>query len=276
MDHPLCIIPTKDRPECINIIVQSLMYQKERPDIFIADMGSDPKLLPKNWILQCAMQHYEKILGSRITLQRVEGHNQLFGYQAGLEYALEHGYSLCVGTDDDITFEPGWFQRGNQYMQCYDAKLKDVGVLVGMTLLPHKTLPEQTCPPHLLSHPEYQGTLAVCHYAHCMFLPPWREPRAYEQVFGPFYFRPEQAKSVGGFPTYLSPLGFRGEMVMQTALHFQGRKLIVNPNMICWHYSVPFGGLRLITPAEKEIYLKQDLDTWDAFLKRGTATTEKP
>jgi hypothetical protein len=270
----LCIIPTKDRLESINMIVQSLVYQTEHPDVFIADMCSDKTLLKNNWNLSCAIQHYEQHIGGRIVIQRVEGVNQLAGYQAGLEYANWSGYDLCVGTDDDITFEKDWFEQGNAFMRS-DTK-EEVGVLVGMTFLPHKPLSEQTCPTHLLTHPEYQGTLDVCHYAHCMFLPPWKERREYEQVFGPFYFRSRQAKSVGGFPTYLSPLGFRGEMVMQSALFFQGRKLVHDPQMVCWHYSNPRGGLRDLPPPGKDAFLKQDLEVWGKFLARGTASTLRP
>jgi len=274
MSKTLCIIPTKDRVESINMIVESLMYQTERPDIFIGDMSSDPRLLENNWNLNCSIQHYEKHLNGKVMRMRVNGQNQLAGYQAGMEWAVWQGYDLCVGTDDDIIFEKDWFERGNKFM--YEDSLEKVGVLVGMTFLPHKPMSEQTCPTHLLTHPEYQGTLAVCHYAHCMFLPPWKERKEYEQVFGPFYFRPRQAKSVGGFPTYLSPLGFRGEMMLQTALHFQGRKLVHDPQMVCWHYSTPFGGLRVLPPPGKDTFLKADLDVWSKFLARGTASTVKP
>jgi hypothetical protein len=253
--------------------MQNLFHQTERPDLFIADMCSDPNLLPNNWMLQTAMKHYEKVRGGKAVLRRVDGWNQLHGHQAGLEYALENGYDVCVSTDDDCTFEePDWFSRGGKYMREHP----DVGVLFGMTFLPHQSIAEQTCPPHLLTHPEYQGTLAVMHYAHCTFLPPWRTPREVEQGFGPFVYRPEDAKKVHGFPIWLSPLGFRGEAITQTAIRFLGKKLIHDPTLTAWHWSVPHGGLRDLPPPGKDEFLKQDKANWERFLARGTASTLKP
>jgi hypothetical protein len=98
----------------------------------------------------------------------------------------------------------------------------------------------------------------------------------FEQVYGAFWFRPQDAKRVGGFPTYLSPLGFRGEMMTQTAIHFLGKKLRLEPSMWSWHYSASFGGLRLVQGSVRDASLKHDSLLWEKFLERGTATIARP
>ncbi|MFA5378910.1 MAG: hypothetical protein WC455_24365, partial [Dehalococcoidia bacterium] len=188
----LVICPTKDRPEFINTMLQNLAMQDMDIDLFIGDMSTDPKLLKNNWFLDTAIQHYQKVRKRKVILQRVEGHNQLFGYQAGLEYALDHGYDLCVGTDDDIIFEQSWFRRGRRLMDL----LQGAGVLVGYTLLPFQTIDEQTAPDGYLDHPDYQGRLKECLWYHCSVLDPRMIQKDFEQVYGAFWFRPQDAKRV--------------------------------------------------------------------------------
>lgn len=265
----LVICPTKDRPEFLNTMIQNLIMQDSDVDLFVGDMSTDPNLLKNNWFVNIGMQHYEKVRHRTIVLERVSGINQLAGYTAGLKFAVDMGYDLAVGTDDDIIFEQSWFRRGKKEMVANP----DYGILVGMTLLPHIPIVEQTCPPHMLNHPEYQGTLEVCHYAHCTFLPPSTEPRTFQQLYGPFFFRPKDVKACGGFPSTLSPLGFRGEMQAQTCQYWSGKKLVLDPLMWSWHYSCPYAGLRELPPPGKDTFLKQDLDVWIKFLARGKPTT---
>lgn len=269
----LCIIPTKDRPECINVIIQDLIHQKPTiPDIFIADMSSNPNLLKDNWLLHCATQHYKNVLGGKIILQRVEGRNQLFGHQAGLEYALDNDYDLCVSTDDDITFAEDFFALGKPLMND-----ESVGCVCGYTLLPFQPIAEQSCwMDYALNSPEYQGRLKEMMWYHCSVIDPRNIQKYPEQIYGPFFYRAKEMKSVGGFPLYLSPLGFRGESMAQTALYFSGLKHLLDPRMRCWHWSCSFGGLRLVQGDTRKLGLAHDSLIWEKFLERHTPSTARP
>jgi hypothetical protein len=219
------------------------------------------------------MQFYEKIKGRKVVMEYVPGINQLAGYNAGLKYALDHGYDLCVGTDDDCTFEQSWFRRGRKYMHSDP----DCGVLFGYCLLSFQSLEEQTCSlEYALNEPEYQGRLKEMLFYHCSVLDPRMIYKNIEQGYGPFYFRPKDAQAVHGLPSYLSPLGFRGEAILQDSIRRLGKKLILDPEMWCWHHSASFGGLRLVQGETRRLALEHDLKIWNAILARGTPSTARP
>jgi len=268
------IIPTKDRPEFINTMVQNLIVQRGNFDLFIADMSTNPNLLKDNWFLNKALLRLQHT-GHSWTVVRVEGHNQLFGYQAGLEFAKGHGYEYSVASDDDIIFDLEWVRDAMM-----DMAHPERACVAGMTLLPWMSDEEQNCPDWYLESPEYKGKLDEdCRYYHCTLIPPepptdkegrYTQPRIqeFEQLFGPFMFRVDEFVKVGGFPLFLSPLGFRGEMFPMVASFFDGMKLVRDPDLRCWHYSASHGGLKLIQGEERERGLKEDTALWEEFIRR--------
>lgn len=279
MANPLLIVPTKNRLQYINALVQNVGHQFVPIDIFVGDMSTDPTLLKNDWFLNAGIEWYKKVLGRSIVIQRVEGHNQLAGYQAGLEYALKHGYDLCIGGDDDIQYDSDWFEKGVTDME----DNPNWGILVGYTLLPIMSIEEQTAPQELQNHPDYQGRLKECGFYHMTMIDPrlvhpgdFSVRKSFEQVFGGFWFHAKDAEAVGGFPTYLSPFGFRGEMILQTCIHFLGKPLVLNPFMWSFHYSANTGGLREVQGELKKRGLEHDLKIWNAFLERGTPSTSRP
>lgn len=267
------IIPTKDRPEYINTMVQNLVEQSRDFDLFIADMSTDPNLLRNNWFLNKALIRLQHT-GHSWMVVRVEGHNQLFGYQAGLEFARGHGYELAVASDDDIIFGAGWLHDAKIDMRLHP----ECACLAGMTLLPWMSDEEQKCPDWYLNNREYKGGLDLCTYYHCTLIPPegetddgrWRQPRIeeFEQLFGPFMFRVDEFVKVGGFPMFLSPLGFRGEMWPMVASFFDGKKLLRDPDLRCWHYSAAHGGLKVFKNEERDKLMKADSALWEEFIRR--------
>lgn len=276
------IIPTKDRPEYINTMVQNLILQPGTFDLFIADMSTNPSLLKDNWLLNKALLRLQH-MGHNWTVVRVEGHNQLFGYQAGLQFAKERDYDFGVASDDDIIFDLDWLRHCEMFMQPHVER----ACTAGMTLLPWMSREEQKCPDWYLNDREYQGGLDLCRYYHCTLIPPEGETdkdgrylrpyiREVEQLFGPFMFRVDEFVKVGGFPLFLSPLGFRGEMWPMVASFFDGMKLVVDPDLCCWHYSAAHGGLKLVPGEARERFTKEDGDLWEEFIRRRQARVVDP
>ena len=255
-------------------MVQNLILQAGNFDLFIADMSTDPGLLKNNWLLNKALIRLQHA-GHSWTVVRVEGRNQLFGYEAGLQFAQQKGYELGIASDDDIIFGLGWVRDGMMDM-ALDPKR---ACLAGMTLLPWMSDEEQKCPDWYLNNPEYQGGLDLCTYYHCTLIPPegdtdkegrYKEPRIreFEQLYGPFLFRIDEFVKVGGFPLFLSPLGFRGEMWPMVASFFDGKKLVRDADMCCWHYSAAHGGLKVFKSEDRERMAKEDEELWQKFVQK--------
>lgn len=264
MSRTLVIIPTKDRSEYICTLIQNLIEQPGDFDLFIADMSTDPNYLKNNWLVNKSLMRLQH-KGHNWTVVRVEGNNQLCGYQAGLMFAKERGYEFGVASDDDIIFDLGWFDQGESVM----LQFPEAGCLAGMTLLPWMSEEEQKCPDWYLENPEYKGKLTKeCVYYHCILIPPDDRIRDFEQLYGPFFFRVDEFVKVGGFPQFLSRLGFRGEMHPMVASFFDGKKLLMNPVMRCWHYSAAHGGLKVFTSEEKQKLLKEDEELWQKFIQK--------
>lgn len=267
----LVIAPTKDRPECINIFLQSLLHQQGDFDLFIADMCTDANLLKDNWLLDKALRRLQHQGHSWIAV-RTEGHNQLFGYSAGLSFAREHGYETAIASDDDCVFDIGWIVQLQKSMEAH----LDASVMAGITLLPWMSMQEQTCPDWFVDHKDHAGTLDQTDYYHATLVPPWTEPRAYEQLYGPFMFKVQDFVEVGGFPLFLSPLGFRGEMWPMEACFFRGKKLYIDPKAISWHYSASYGGLKLVAGGDRDRFLKEDTTMWEEFIRARQTEVRRP
>jgi glycosyltransferase involved in cell wall biosynthesis len=217
MTDTLIIIPTKNRPEYLNCLIQNLITQEGDFDIYIADMCDDAKLLYNNWLLRSGLERLRD-MGHYYMVETVSGTNQCDAYNAGLRYASSRKYTFCLGCDDDIILEAGWVKKGRQNM----IDDPNLGLCAGITLDPGKSRAYQTIgtvesglSPDTIYHPDLEGKLIKGDYYHCIYIPPTLEPRYYEVLYGMAFFRAEDAVKVGGFPTFLSPLGFRGEMYMQ-------------------------------------------------------------
>lgn len=276
MADTLIIIPTKDRPEYINCLIQNLIIQDGEFDIFIADMSDDPNILTNNWLLRNGLERL-RYMGHKYYLSSVIGINQLVGYNMGVKYAVENGYKYCMGGDDDIIYERGWIDKGRKHM-INDERL---GICAGITLIPSFSIESQSIgtyegpPPEVSDLPEFSGTLAEGNYAHCIYVPTDKIPRYYERVYGGFFFRTDDAVKVGGFPDYLSPLGFAGEGIFESAILFSGKKMMVDPNMISWHYQANYGGLRFDSET-REKYVKEDLEKGRIMMDRRLPTVKLP
>lgn len=274
MTDTLIIIPTKDRIEYLNCLIQNLIIQEGEFDVFIADMCTDPNLLHNNHLLCCGLERLGHLEHS-FCVQPVTGTNQCDSYNAGLAHAIKHGYKYCMGGDDDIIYEPGWMNKGIKHMK----DESDLGVCAGITLIPVYSLASQTVgqgvDPEIEKSPGFDGTLANGRYEHFVYVPTYKTPIYCEHVYGGWFFRPVDAAKVRGFPTYLSPLGFRGEGFVQTAIFFLGKRMMVDPTMISWHYQSPCGGLRFDHMTRAELVKKDDI-YWEKFIQRRLPRTDFP
>jgi hypothetical protein len=271
MTKTLLIIPTKDRLIPLNCLLTSLQFVDGDFDIYIGDMSTDVDML-KNCEYFRKQLEFLRLNGHPYYVEHIVGNNQDFAHQAGLNYALAKGYDLCVGCDDDLIFAKDFIVRGVEIMK----DRPECGILVGMTYLPWIEMTDQIAPEWFWTHNDYAGKLDQCDYYHCTLKHPTDNILEYEQVYGGWFYRPEDAFKVGGFPLYLSPLGYRGEMFVQTAIFFMGKKILLNPKMESWHYNIVTGGARRFTDEQREIYVKQDLIKFRAFLERKQPTTGEP
>lgn len=258
----LVIVPTKDRAEYINIFIQNLITQAGEFDLFIADMSSKESYLKDNWLFNKSLDRLQH-MGHSYLVCRTFGHNQLFGYQAGLEHANRLGYHLAVASDDDCVLNQDWIWRLQNLMM----RRRDAAVAAGITLLPWMSEEQQTCPDWFLDHKDHAGRLDQTDYYHATLIPPWTEPREYEQIYGPFMFSVGDFFHVGGFPTFLSRLGFRGEMWPMEACFFRGRKLLIDPLARSYHYSASHGGLKMVQGDERQKCLDEDKARWESFIR---------
>lgn len=258
----LVIVPTKDRAEYINVFLQNLISQQGMDfDLFVADMSTQENYLKDNWLFNKSLNRLGH-LGHNWLVSRVRGANQLFGYQAGLAHASAHGYELAAASDDDCVLGACWIRMLTATLE----RRGDAAVAAGITLLPWMSDEEQTCPDWFVDHKDHAGRLDQTDYYHATLIPPWTEPREYEQIYGPFVFRVRDFVEVGGFPTFLSPLGFRGEMWPMEACFFRGRKLLIDPLARCHHYSASHGGLKGIVGEERRRFLAEDTTMWESFI----------
>jgi glycosyltransferase involved in cell wall biosynthesis len=267
----LVIIPTKDRAEYINAFIQNLIHQTGEFDLFVADMSSDENYLRNNWFFDKGL-HRLQHKGHSWLVCRTEGHNQLFGYQKGLEYAIEKGYDYAIASDDDCVLELDWIEQLTRTI----GVVPEASVVAGLTLLPWMSDDDQRCPDWFVDHKDHSGKLDQTDYYHATLIPPWDEPREYEQLYGPFLFKVQDFADVGGFPTFLSPLGFRGEMWPMEACFFRGRKLLIDPWARSYHYSASHGGLKLVIGEERQRHLEADKAMWDGFIQKKKTRVEPP
>jgi len=260
MAKTLVIVPTKNRPEYMNCLVQNLIYQEGEFDVYIGDMSDDHAILSNNWLFRNGLERL-RILGHSYFLTHIDGTNQLDALNAGLDYAVHMGYEYCLDVDDDIIFDPLWIKKGIQHM----SDDYNLGCCTGITLIPSRTIEQQTIggadsglDASLENHPDFDGSIEHGSFVHCVYMPVHKTPWYYERIYGPYFFRAADGEKVGGFPKYLSPSGFAGEGIFQSAIFFMGRKLMVDPDMICWHYQAPYGGLRY-DPHTRQKHIEHDL-----------------
>lgn len=263
----LIIIPTKNRIYSLNCVLTSLQYQNADFDIIIIDSSTDYNIIDNQMLVK--QLEFLKNKGHRYLVLKDIGKNQLDALNIGLKYAEQYKYDLCFYGDDDILYEPDFFELGIKYMENYP----DCGVLSGLTLNPWQSIGEQTPPDEVWNDEFYQGKLKYnSSYYHCILKHPTEEPIECEQLFAGFFFRTEDALKVGGFPTYMSPSGNGGENILHTAILYSGKKLVLYPKMISWHYYITEGGLR--KPIEERIInTEKDEKLFNYIRDRKTPST---
>jgi hypothetical protein len=272
MERVLIILPTKDRLEYICTCMEALVGQAGAWDLFVADMNTDGGALRNSWLFSRILDRLY-LRGHSWLVTRIEGNNTMDGAQTALEFAHDKGHELAVLTDDDIVLDSGWIAT----LQRDHAEHPDASSIVGMTLLPWMSEQEQMAPHSLLVSRDYAGEANERFpYWHCTLIPPWKDVRGYEQVYGAFMFKVEHFYEVGGFPLFLSPAGCRGEQWPMQACRGRGRTLEVDPTVKSWHYSAPTGGLRWMGPDRKAEYQKADFELFWRWMAKRPTRVERP
>lgn len=264
MNKMLLIIPTKNRPTAVACLLQNLLFHDDPYDIFVGDMSDDPNTLLDTWYFVKGLEHHRLYKNRNYVVQRVEGTNQHYACQAGLDYASANNYEYCFISDDDLIYDKDYFKMALEYMDSNP----DCGVLVGMTYIPYLVMTDQIMPPEYTGHPDFAGTIDNPVYYHCTMQQPGDEPRNYEQLYGGHLYRTQDAINAGGYPKNLSTLGNRGEMILECKIAmFTGKRLTCNPKMISWHYSQATGGCRTFDAELRKKNLAHDMNMWDDFVE---------
>jgi hypothetical protein len=227
-----------------------------------------------NWYLEKQLDRL-KHMGHNYIVVKING-NQILVDQKGTEFAVKNGYDLCYISDDDMIHEAGFFKKGVEFMDTH----ADCGCMAGYTLLPWMSREAQYVPDYFINHPDFSGKFeslkAGGYYPYTLVNPKDNSPKTFELLFGGFFYRPQEALAVGGFPTYMSRMGNRGEMILQTAIQLTGKKNYLYPDITSWHYSAPFGGLKLVQGQSREECLKNDDEIWEKFIARKLPDTTDP
>jgi glycosyltransferase involved in cell wall biosynthesis/SAM-dependent methyltransferase len=263
-DRVLVGIPTKDRPESLRMLLESLVGQTFKDfdvaivdDSRFADLPNDGKL---NEVLADLYRGGHSWFAFRGPAQ-----NQAVAHNNIMKFAVERGYKLVFRVDDDIVL------KADHLELLFKEFVKDGGcryaAMGGIFLNPHMDAMQQRAPPNWREIADFRGDIHHCVlWAQTVLYPeeiPYRDD--VQHLYSSYMYRPELVASVGGFPSDLSSMGYREETVPIYALWLQGYDLRIVTGAYAWHYNAGEGGLRSVSPeAAKSMYQADEL----LFLKR--------
>lgn len=239
----LVAIPTKDRLPSLAKLLHNLAEQ-DYPffDVIIVDDSKVANLPGDQPVLDGFSHLYST--GRGCYACRGVGHGQSVAHGQMLNHALNNKYRLVLRIDDDILLEKDVIRK------LVEAFVKDEKVecaAIGYVLLnPDVPKEVQYAPSDWRNRPEYAGTIYPCVLNAQVVQYNDVIERDVQHLYSSYLYRPELMASVGGFPTDLSPAGFREETIGLYELFLQGWKIKFLTDCIGWHYNAPEGGLRSI------------------------------
>jgi glycosyltransferase involved in cell wall biosynthesis len=227
------VVCTKDRyytslPLCLTSIMNQTLKPKE---LIIYDDGKQTDLR-KNEI-------YSYIFS---TLQHL-GIEWKVNFGAKMGQAISHmrsideaKYDYIWRVDDDNVCDPNVLQG---LIECIDT---DVAAVAGLVLFPDK----------IRNFDEYMHDKNGNIYSNKiedvfnMLNMQWgyhkdNKVKSVDHLYSTFVFRKEAAKNK--YPNFLSPIAHREETIFTYEMKRAGWKLLVNPNVVTWHYRMRHGGI---------------------------------
>ncbi|MFA5378912.1 MAG: glycosyltransferase [Dehalococcoidia bacterium] len=248
-------IPTKDRLGYLAKLLDSLNKQ-DYPffDVLVVDDSKVANLPGDQGVMEEANKLMSK--GRGWYACRGVGQNQAVAHNNILSYSLSRGYKLVLRVDDDITLEPDFISK------LADAFVKDEKVeyaaVGGVFLNPEHPANMQYAPPDWRNRPEFGGTINPCVLNHQVVLYNDVEEREVQHLYSSYMYRPELVAKAGGFPSDLSPQGFREETIPIYTLWLQGWKLKFLTKAVGYHFNAQTGGLRSISEESRMRMFEED------------------
>jgi len=237
-------IPTKDRYECLAILLWSLLEQTYKNwDLVIIDDSTNMypiTQIPFIFPIIMKLEH--------------EGHSWCCvpGEKKGPH--ISHNKILkmtktdwILRIDDDCIADREYLMNLAKVMNTDT----EIGAVGGLVLLPHAKAEEQQQPEKWHSIEQFMGKLiehpngAVTHHGDLH----WKYHRnnnikPVEHLHSSFLYKKSAALGVGGFPQDYSIVGHNEETDFSYRLHLLGWKMYVAPKAVVWHLRCPNGGIR--------------------------------
>ncbi|MFA5733070.1 MAG: glycosyltransferase [Acidithiobacillus sp.] len=231
-------IPTKDRPECLALLIQSLLFQTHKNwNLTIIDDSTSGKILTD----------YEYIKYLLFLLQQ-------FGHEWRVIYGRKKGphYSHCIASnvincelllrlDDDLFLMPDVIEN-----LVNSIKINENTGAVGFVILQLENIFAKL-PENWQNEQFFDGKVAndgtttagLQTYVHND-----GNLKYVEHLYSSFLYRKSAIINSGGFPENLSIVGHREETIATYRMFKNGYKIAVDPNAIGYHFKYNTGGIR--------------------------------
>ena len=231
----LCIaIPTRDRPQCLARLLDSIGRQTKPPDrIVIVDDNREvgQVVIPR--------------LGAPVDIIRGQRRGPARAHQAALELvsriAGPGAPELMLRLDDDLVLESRDFVERLAHVM---AERPEVGAVGGVYPEPHRT---EAVAIERIGGPGYSLTIeGMLRGEDSAQFHRWDRPRLVEaeHLYSSFMYRREAALAVGGFATWYSEQAHREETDFTHRLYLAGWTLLVDTGAVARHERCAHGGLR--------------------------------
>jgi len=205
----------------------------------------------------------DSLLAAMLNRIQEDGHdwrliyNDYPGPHTGHQISLEHSrteYNFRM--DDDTTLESDCLELLVDKIKSDD----NIGAVAPMVLNP--SMPNQ----NLFVDKPIEG-----HIYNISQSPQWvvtkdTEPFEVEHFHCSFLYRTQTVRNIGGWDMRLSPVGHREETDISNRIFRSGKKLVVIPKAIMWHYRSETGGIR---SHKYEDYYAQDHRLWLSKVKEN-------
>ena len=252
-------LPTRNRPDCIPMMLQALRTQDYvHWDLTIVD-DNDPPLLRDNLVVQ-----------RMLWLLEMEGHRWrvLRGVRQGPHYAhnvtlvsAEHDWVLRI--DDDLVPQPTFISTLVETTTHYEKALP-VGAIGGV--YPEVASGDRTG--HQMSD---QVRAALPQFApfesvEQRFLLPGEKARLVKALYSSFLYDRVALEAAGGFSLAFSRRGEKEETDATLRLFMRGAGVILEPKAQAWHLAAPAGGARM-TSQEQQPFIERDNAVFEARVR---------
>ncbi|MFA7143587.1 MAG: glycosyltransferase family A protein, partial [Candidatus Dojkabacteria bacterium] len=256
-DRILVGIPTKDRPQSLTRLLKSLKDQTFNDfdvivvDDSVADIRQNAEL--REAVIDISKNGHIINVVKGVNLNQAVAHNHI------LNHAILNDYKLVFRVDDDITLDKHHLSRIFSHF-VKDRKC-EYAAMGGIFLNPYIDDKVQVAPEDWNTKEEFSGNIDVCtNTAQIVSYPENIKYRDdIQHLYSSYVYRPELMKSVGGFPTNLSMVGFREETLGLYELYLSGYKMKIVTNAKGYHWNEQTGGCRSVNESvAMDMYLSDN------------------